>query len=322
LFAGMGASRVRSLFNNARNNAPCVIFIDEIDAIGRQRGTNIGGANDEREQTLNEILTNMDGFKENYGVIVIAATNRFDILDSALTRPGRFDRKILVPLPDFDGRKQIAIIHFRNKNVNIDIDYDELSSLTGGFSGADIANLANEAAICSVRQNKTSLDRESILQAYEKITIGLPKAKENRDKESIKLVAYHEGGHTLVAMFFKDIFDVRRVTINANNGGAGGYTLFTPNESYSQFPSKRFMLANIMISLGGRVAEVLLYKKETHKRYNYDDNIIFDGVDDLDITVGASNDLQQANKLARKYIGELGLGQHIGVYDTDSSGRS
>jgi cell division protease FtsH len=315
LFAGMGASRVRSLFNNARNNAPCVIFIDEIDAIGRQRGTNIGGVNDEREQTLNEILTNMDGFKVNSGVIVIAATNRFDILDSALIRPGRFDRKILVPLPDFDGRKQIASIHFRNKNVNSDVDYDELSSLTGGFSGADIANLANEAAIYSVRLNKTSLDRESILQAYEKITIGLNSNMQENDENVIDLVSYHEAGHALMASIFKDFFDVRKVTINANKGGAGGYTLFTPKELFQKYATKKYMLSNLIVSMGGRAAEVYHFRKS--KSINKLDSDIFRDFEDLDVTTGASNDLMQANKISRDYLTKYGFGDDLNYYDDD-----
>ena len=319
MYVGVGASRVRDLFELAQKSKPCIVFIDEIDSIGQQRGYD---SNSERDQTLNQLLTNMDGFDQNDGIIVIGATNRADMLDNALTRPGRFDRKVTVGLPDKEGREQILKVHMKNKRVSSNADLNSIYELTGGFSGAQLSNLVNEAAILSVRYKNSTITGNCLVDAFEKITIGLPKKTDNRPKDNVRMVAYHESGHAIIALIFEEMFDVRRVTINANNTGAGGYTLFTPNESYSQFPSKRFMLANIMISLGGRVAEVLLYKKETHKRYNYDDNIIFDGVDDLDITVGASNDLQQANKLARKYIGELGLGQHIGLYDTDSSGRS
>ena len=318
MFAGMGASRVRSLFKNARKNAPCVIFIDEIDAIGRHRGTSNIGGNDEREQTLNEILTNMDGFKENYGIIVIAATNRFDILDSALTRPGRFDRKILVPLPDFDGRKQIANIHFRNKNVNIDIDYDELSSLTGGFSGADLANLANEAAIYSVRQNKTSLDRDSLLQAYEKITIGLNSNTQENNENVVDLVSYHEAGHALIASIFKEMFDVRKVTINSNKGGAGGYTLFTPKELFQKYATKKYILSNIIVAMGGRAAEVYHFRK--NKATNKLDINIFSEFEDLDVTTGATSDLLQANKIARDYFTKYGFGNELDYNDESING--
>ena len=313
MFAGMGASRVRSLFKDARNNAPCVVFIDEIDAIGRHRGTSNGGANDEREQTLNELLTNMDGFKVNSGVIVIAATNRFDILDNALIRPGRFDRKILVPLPDFDGRKQIAGIHFRNKNVNIDIDYNELSSLTSGFSGADIANLANEAAIFSVRHNKTSLDRESLLQAYEKITIGLTSNIQENDENIIDLVSYHETGHALMASIFIEFFDVRKVTINANKGGAGGYTLFTPKEVFQKYTTKKFVLSMLIVTMGGRAAEVYHFRK--NNTTNKLDSDIFSDFEDLYVTTGATNDLMQANKISRDYLTKYGFGNEFDYYN-------
>jgi len=313
MFVGVGASRVRKLFDSARENAPCVVFIDEIDAIGRQRGAGIAGGNDEREQTLNQILTNMDGFEENDGIVVIAATNRIDVLDSALTRPGRFDRKIQVPLPDFEGRKQIANIHFRNKRIDKSVDFDELSSLTGGFSGADIANLANEAAIFSVRQNKTSLDRESLLNAYEKITIGLTSYNQDSDENVIDLVSYHESGHALMACIFKEFFDVRKVTINANKGGAGGYTLFTPKEQYQKYATKKFILANLIVAMGGRAAEVYHFRK--NKTKNELDSNIFGGFNDLDITTGATNDLIQANKIARDYLTRYGFGEEFGCYD-------
>lgn len=317
VYVGVGASRVREIFDEAEKKKPCIIFIDEIDAIGQQRADY--GGNSERDQTLNELLTKMDGFNESDGIIVMAATNRADILDKALTRPGRFDRKVTIGLPDKEGRKQILDVHVENKKIGDDVDFDMIYELTTGFSGADLANLANEAAILSVRYNYSELTNKCFIDAFEKITIGLPKAKENRDKNSIRLVAYHEGGHTLVALFFQDIFNVRRVTINANNGGAGGYTLFTPKEQYIQLPSKRYMLANIIVALGGRAAEIILYRKKTAKRVvQYKDNVVFDGEIDLDITAGASNDLKQANSLARKFVSLFGLGKEVGLYDADA----
>lgn len=313
MFVGVGAARVRNLFERARANSPCVIFIDEIDAIGRQRGAGIAGGNDEREQTLNQILTNMDGFEQGDNIVVLAATNRIDILDNALTRPGRFDRKVRVPLPDYDGRIQIAKVHFKDKQVDKSVSFEELASLTPGFSGADIANLANEAAIVSIRFNKTSIDRTSLLDAYEKITIGLNSYNQETDEEIIELVSYHETGHALMAALFPEFFDVRKVTINANKNGAGGYTLFTPKERFQKYATKKFMLANLIIALGGRAAEVHLNRQ----KYNASsfDSQIFRGFHDLDITTGASNDLIQANKIARDYITRYGFGEDFGMYD-------
>jgi cell division protease FtsH len=311
MFVGVGAARVRSLFEKAKENAPCVIFIDEIDAIGRQRGAGVAGGNDEREQTLNQILTNMDGFEENSGIVVLAATNRLDVLDSALIRPGRFDRKIKVTLPDFEGRKQIAGVHFRNKKIDKELDFNELSSLTTGFSGADIANLANEAAIFSVRNNQTQIDRTTLLDAYEKITIGLNSNVQENDKTVVNLVSYHETGHALMTCLFPQFFDLRKVTINANKNGAGGYTLFTPKERYTKYATKKFLLANLIIALGGRAAEVYL-NSNTYKT-NVFDNHVFKGIRDLDITTGASNDLLQANRIAKDYITKYGFGDLFGL---------
>lgn len=311
MFVGVGAARVRKLFDKAKANAPCVIFIDEIDAIGRQRGAGIAGGNDEREQTLNQILTNMDGFEENSGIVVLAATNRLDVLDNALIRPGRFDRKIKVTLPDFEGRKKIADVHFKNKNLDKDVDFNELSTLTTGFSGADIANLANEAAIFSVRKDRNSIDRTTLLDAYEKITIGLTSNVQETDENIINLVSHHETGHALMASLFPDFFDVRKVTINANKNGAGGYTLFTPKEQYTKYATKKFLLANLIIALGGRAAEVIL-NKNTYKQ-NLFDKHVFKGIADLDITTGASNDLLQANRIAKDYITKYGFGELFGL---------
>ena len=321
MFVGVGASRVRDLFNKANENSPCVVFIDEIDAVGRQRGAGFAGGNDEREQTLNQILTNMDGFSQSRGVIVLAATNRADILDSALTRPGRFDRKIMVGLPDRDGRREIMDVHFKDKKISTPEYLDTLSSLTEGFSGADIANLANEAAILSVRYNETEITSDIIYRAFEKMTIGLPKNVETRPEEVLKLVAYHEVGHALSAMLFNDMFNVQKITIQSNKNGAGGYTLFTPKEKFANFPTKKYMLANMIIALGGRAAEVAYYKNSLKIQDNYDENRLFHDISDLEITTGASNDLKQANSIARKYVSLFGLGQQIGLYDSNDQSQ-
>ena len=322
MFVGVGAARVRKLFDTAKEKSPCVIFIDEIDAIGRQRGAGFNSGNDEREQTLNQILTNMDGFEKTTGVIVVAATNRADILDSALVRPGRFDRKVNVPLPDTIGREAISLVHFRNKNVAKNVSLKEVATLTSGFSGADIANLANEAAIYSVRNNLTEITYDNIVDAYEKITIGLPSAVENRDEETIELVAYHEAGHTLLVMLFNDMFDIKRVTVNGNKGGAGGYTLFTPKEKYQSFPTKKFLLANLIIALGGRAAEVILYENyQSTIPSSYADDYVFNDIDNLDITTGASGDLKQANSIARQYVAQFGFDEMVGLYDSSAGSK-
>ena len=317
MFVGVGASRVRKLFETARENKPCIIFIDEIDAVGRQRGAGLAGGNDEREQTLNQILTNMDGFSKEDGIIVLAATNRADILDSALTRPGRFDRKVKVGLPDEFGRKSIMDVHLKNKKLENSVNLKEISALTSGFSGADLYNLINEAAIYSVRYNQTSINQKSLLDAFEKITIGLPKKTETRSAKVQEMVAFHETGHTITAMLFQDFFDVRKVTIQSNLNGAGGYTLFTPKDQYSNFPTKKFILANMIVAMGGRAAEVYSFKSSNNETYlNYHNEAVFSEFKDLDITTGASNDLKQVNSLARRFVSLYGLGTNIGLYDS------
>lgn len=322
MFVGVGAARVRSLFEIANENKPCVIFIDEIDAIGRQRGTGFNSGNDEREQTLNQILTNMDGFDKSEGIIVLGATNRADILDSALVRAGRFDRKVLVGLPDSDGRKSILNIHLRNKQYDESVDFDEIALLTGGFSGAELENLANEAAILSLRYNLTKINKKCMLDAYEKITIGLPSKSQTKNKDIRELVAYHEAGHTIMAKLFNDFYDVRKVTINANKGGAGGYTLFTPKEQYESYPTKKYMLANLIVALGGRAAEIILFKrKQNLNPTNYHDEKLFKKYDNLDITTGASGDLKQADSIARQYINLFGLNNNLGVIDTTAGNQ-
>ena len=322
MFVGVGAARVRSLFEIANENKPCVIFIDEIDAIGRQRGTGFNSGNDEREQTLNQILTNMDGFDKSEGIIVLGATNRADILDSALVRAGRFDRKVLVGLPDSDGRKSILNIHLRNKQYDDSVDFDEIALLTGGFSGAELENLANEAAILSLRYNLTKINKKCMLDAYEKITIGLPSKSQTKNKDIRELVAYHEAGHTIMAKLFNDFYDVRKVTINANKGGAGGYTLFTPKEQYESYPTKKYMLANLIVALGGRAAEIILFKRKHNLNpTNYHDEKLFKKYDNLDITTGASGDLKQADSIARQYINLFGLNNNLGVIDTTAGNQ-
>jgi cell division protease FtsH len=319
MFVGVGASRVRELFQNAEKQTPCVIFIDEIDAVGRQRGAGLAGGNDEREQTLNQLLTNMDGFTKSTGIIVLGATNRADILDNALTRPGRFDRKVMVGLPDAVGRREIMNVHFKNKQVNNQTDLDDLNALTTGFSGADIANLANEAAILSVRYNETEITKDCLYDAYEKMTIGLPKKYESRNDKILNMVAYHETGHTITALLFNDMFNLQKVTINSNKNGAGGYTLFTPKDTYSEYPTKKFLLANMIIAMGGRAAEVVLYNTTSVTTNRYIPDAIFPDISQLDITTGASNDLKQANSIARQYISLFGLGRNIGLYDSTSN---
>jgi len=314
MFVGVGASRVRDLFKKAKENSPCVVFIDEIDAVGRKRGEQFGGGgNEEREQTLNQILTNMDGFEKSDSIIVLAATNRADILDSALTRSGRFDRKVVVGLPDVSGRRKIIDVHLRNKIVEENTDLDEIAILTSGFSGADIENMANEAAILAIRQNKTTINSTNLIDAFEKIVIGLPKLNNNVNEDEDNLVAYHEAGHSLMALLFREFFDVRKVTINANTNGAGGYTLFTPKEKYNSYPTKKYLLANLIVTMGGRAAEIILYDKIINKNddISYDNHKLFNSVKNLDITTGASQDLKQADKLCRQYIELFGITSNI-----------
>ena len=310
MYVGVGASRVRDLFKKAKENSPCVVFIDEIDAIGRKRGEQFGGGgNEEREQTLNQILTNMDGFEKTDSLIVLAATNRADILDSALTRSGRFDRKVQVGLPDIVGRRKIIDVHLRNKLVDDKTDLDEIAALTSGFSGADIENMANEAAILALRQNKTIINSTNLIDAFEKIVIGLPKINNNINEDEDNLVAYHEAGHTLMALLFRDFFDVRKVTINANTNGAGGFTLFTPNERYTSYPTKKYLLARLIVTMGGRAAEIILYDKIINKnnKINYNNHKLFNSVNNLEVTTGASQDLKQADNIARQYIELFGI---------------
>jgi cell division protease FtsH len=304
MFVGVGAQRVRNLFKQAQENKPCVIFIDEIDAVGGKRGYGFNsGGNDEREQTLNQILTNMDGFTIDTGIIVLAATNRADTLDPALKRSGRFDRKVTVPLPDLRGRQEIAKVHFKNK-PNVTLDFGNLAELTTGFSGADLATLANEAALLKVRTNNSKIDNELALRAFEKMTIGLPKKYESRSKPVLELVACHEIGHTMMVQYFNTYFNLQRVTLNANTAGAGGYTLFTPKNEYAEYQTKGFYIAQIIVALGGRAAEIVYFKNKNNNNITLTKNNYkeFKTYSNIDITTGASGDIRQANNLAKKYL--------------------
>ena len=297
MFVGVGASRIRALFADAKKNAPCIIFIDEIDAIGRQRASGGGFAtNDEREQTLNQILTEMDGFSGNTGVIVIAATNRGDILDNALLRPGRFDRRVPVDLPDKAGRAAILKVHVRDKPLAPDVDIDAIASRTIGFSGASLQNLMNEAAIVAARNGKDVITFDEIDYAIDRLTVGMQKqstspnqSKESRMKRQ-NLVAYHEAGHAIMAALTPQYDAVAKVTIIPRSNGAGGFTLFTPSEDRmeSGLYSLRYLKAQLAVALGGRVAEELAFGSE-------------------EVTTGASNDLQQVRNLARRMIAQWGF---------------
>lgn len=312
MFVGVGASRVRELFNLARKNSPCVIFIDEIDAVGRKRGESSGGGgggNEEREQTLNQILTSMDGFDKTESIVIIAATNRADILDTALTRSGRFDRKVSIPLPDKEGRRKILDIHLRNKLVANNTDLDEIAEISYGFSGADIENMANEAVILALRNNKSVINITNLIDAYEKIAIGIPQTSRKYNFKEQQIVSYHEAGHAITALLFKEFFQVRKVTIISNSNGAGGYTLYTPTDDFKNYPTKKYLLAQLIILLGGRAAEIILHSK-INGQYNpltYNTNTVFDYIKDLDVSTGASGDLKQADNLARVYTELFGM---------------
>mmetsp|Transcript_29564 Transcript_29564/g.63637 ORF Transcript_29564/g.63637 Transcript_29564/m.63637 type:complete len:657 (-) Transcript_29564:495-2465(-) len=294
MFVGVGASRVRDLFTQAKKNAPCIVFIDEIDAIGGARagggGGGMGGGNDEREQTLNQILTEMDGFDGNSGVIVLAATNRADILDSALLRPGRFDRRVPVDLPDVKGRLEILKVHARGKPLATELDLSIVAKRTTGFSGASLANLMNEAAIVAARTNKTEISYNEVDYAIDRATVGLQKTTGTTFPKRQKLVAYHEAGHAVMGLLTPDYDMVTKVTLIPRTNGAGGFTLFTPSEERleSGMYSKRYLEAQLSVALGGRVAEEIIF-----------------GADE--VTTGASNDLQQVRNIARRMVAQWGF---------------
>lgn len=285
MFIGVGAARIRDLFKKASENTPCIVFIDEIDAVGRERGAGIGGGNDEREQTLNQLLTEMDGFKENKGVIVVGATNRVDILDAALLRPGRFDRQITVGLPDRLGRIGILKVHARNKPLSKDVSLVQLANRTPGFSGADLANLLNEAAILATRYKKTSITKNEVNEAIDRIIGGIAGAS-MEDTKNKKLIAYHEVGHAIVGTLLENHDDVEKVTL-IPRGGAKGLTWFAPEEDQI-LVSRSQLLARIITTLGGRVAERIVFG-------------------DTEITTGASNDLQQVTNIARQMVTRYGM---------------
>lgn len=289
MFVGVGASRVRDLFDQAKKSAPCIVFIDEIDAVGRQRGAGLGGGHDEREQTLNQLLVEMDGFSANESIIMIAATNRPDILDPALLRPGRFDRQIVVDRPDIKGRTEILKVHVKGKPMGPDVNLDVIAQRTPGFTGADLSNLVNEAALLTARKDKKAINMSEMEEAAERVIMG-PERKSRviSDKEK-RLTAYHEGGHTIVGMLLEHTDPVHKVTI-IPRGRAGGYTLSLPKED-KYYATRSEMLDELKVLLGGRVAEALVLKE---------------------ISSGASNDLQRATQLARQMICEYGMSENIG----------
>ncbi|MDD3659424.1 MAG: ATP-dependent zinc metalloprotease FtsH [Lachnospiraceae bacterium] len=297
MFVGVGASRVRDLFAEAKKNSPCIIFIDEIDAVARRRGTGMGGGHDEREQTLNQLLVEMDGFGVNEGIIVMAATNRVDILDPAILRPGRFDRKISVGSPDVGGREEILKVHVKNKPLADDVDLKQVAQTTAGFTGADLENLLNEAAICAAKESRNFIKQEDIKSAFIKVGIGSEKRSRIISDKEKKITAYHEAGHAILFHVLPEVGPVYTVSIIPTGLGAAGYTMPLP-ERDEMFNTKGRMLQEIMVSLGGRIAE----------------EIIFD-----DITTGASSDIKRATKLARKMVTRFGMSENIGVinYDDD-----
>ncbi len=294
MFVGVGASRVRDLFEQAKKNAPCIVFIDEIDAVGRQRGAGMGGGNDEREQTLNQLLTEMDGFEGNSGIIIVAATNRPDVLDSALMRPGRFDRQVTVDRPDYAGRLQILNVHAKDKTLSKDVDLDKVARRTPGFTGADLANLLNEAAILAARKDLDTVSNEEVGDAIERVMAGPEKKDRVISDKKKELVAYHEAGHALVGALMPDYDPVAKVSI-IPRGQAGGLTFFTPSEERmeSGLYSRSYLQNQMAVALGGRVAEEIVYGEE-------------------EVTTGASNDLQQVANVARQMITKFGMSDKIG----------
>ncbi len=297
MFVGVGASRVRDLFADAKKNAPCIVFIDEIDAVARRRGTGMGGGHDEREQTLNQLLVEMDGFGTNEGIIVMAATNRVDILDPAILRPGRFDRKISVQTPDVGGREEILNVHAKNKPLSEDVDLKQVAQTTAGFTGADLENLLNESAIHAAKDNRGFIVQEDIKKAFIKVGIGAEKKSRIISDEEKRITAYHEAGHAILFHVLPDVGPVYTVSIIPTGLGAAGYTMPLP-EKDEMFNTRGKMLQDIMVSLGGRIAE----------------EIIFD-----DVTTGASSDIKKATKVARAMVTKYGFSSNIGVINYDEN---
>eukprot|EP00815_Leptocylindrus_aporus_P009160 CAMPEP_0116070628 /NCGR_PEP_ID=MMETSP0322-20121206/13183_1 /TAXON_ID=163516 /ORGANISM="Leptocylindrus danicus var. apora, Strain B651" /LENGTH=681 /DNA_ID=CAMNT_0003558593 /DNA_START=93 /DNA_END=2138 /DNA_ORIENTATION=- len=297
MFVGVGASRVRDVFTQAKKNAPCIIFIDEIDAVGRQRGAGFAGGNDEREQTLNQILIEMDGFEGNPGIITIAATNRLDVLDNALLRPGRFDRKVTVDLPDFKGRTRILGVHARGKPVEPDVDLEAIARRTPGFSGAQLENLMNEAAISAARKDKSTVGWEEIDAAVDRIMVGLEKkgGAGGQLTKSKELVAFHEAGHAIVGAVIPDYDQVQKITIIPRSNGAGGLTFFAPNDARleSGMYSRQYLESQLAVALGGRLAEEIIYGEDF-------------------VTTGASNDIQQVASIAKRMVMQWGMSDKVG----------
>jgi cell division protease FtsH len=294
MFVGVGASRVRDLFEQAKSNAPCIVFIDEIDAVGRQRGAGLGGGNDEREQTLNQLLTEMDGFEGNTGIIIIAATNRPDVLDAALLRPGRFDRQVVVDRPDYAGRLEILNVHARGKVLSKDVDLEKIARRTPGFTGADLSNLLNEAAILAARRSLTEISMDEVNDAIDRVLAGPEKKDRVMSEKRKELVAYHEAGHALVGALMPDYDPVQKISI-IPRGRAGGLTWFTPSEDRmdSGLYSRAYLQNQMAVALGGRLAEELVYGEE-------------------EVTTGASNDLQQVARVARQMVTRFGMSDRLG----------
>merc|ERR1719337_819595 len=306
MFVGVGASRVRDIFKQAKENSPCIVFIDEIDAIGRQRGSGMGGGNDEREQTLNQILTEMDGFEGNSGVIVVAATNRGDVLDNALLRPGRFDRRVPVGLPDKDGRVEILKVHCRGKPLAEGVGLETIAARTTGFSGAQLQNLMNESAIYAARKGLEMITFTEIDEAIDRVTVGLTKRTGMSNKKRQELVAYHEAGHALMGVMTPEYDPVAKITILPRSNGAGGFTLFVPSEERMDggMYSLRYLKAQLAVALGGRVAEEIVFGED-------------------EVTTGASGDLQQVRSIARRMVTQWGFaGDTLGFTAFESADGS
>ncbi|MBS9770477.1 MAG: ATP-dependent zinc metalloprotease FtsH3 [Trichodesmium sp. St11_bin5] len=294
MFVGVGASRVRDLFEQAKSSAPCIVFIDEIDAVGRQRGAGLGGGNDEREQTLNQLLTEMDGFEGNTGIIIIAATNRPDVLDAALLRPGRFDRQVVVDRPDYAGRLEILNVHARGKSLSKDVDLEKIARRTPGFTGADLSNLLNEGAILAARRNLTEISMDEVNDSIDRVLAGPEKKDRVMSEKRKELVAYHEAGHALVGALMPDYDPVQKISI-IPRGRAGGLTWFTPSEDRmdSGLYSRAYLQNQMAVALGGRLAEEIVFGDE-------------------EVTTGASNDLQQVARVARQMVTRFGMSDRLG----------
>ena len=291
MFVGVGASRVRDLFEEAKHNAPCIVFIDEIDAVARRRGTGMGGGHDEREQTLNQLLVEMDGFGVNEGIIVMAATNRVDILDPAILRPGRFDRKVAVGTPDVGGREEILKVHAKNKPLGDDVNLQQLAQTTAGFTGADLENLLNEAAIIAAKENRSFIANKDVKRAFVKVGIGAEKKSRIISDKEKKITAYHEAGHAILFHVLPDMGPVHTISVIPTGMGAAGYTMPLPGED-EMFNSKKKMLQNIIVDFGGRVAEELIFG---------------------DVTTGASQDIKQATQMARAMVTQYGMSDKVGL---------